>query len=244
MIRQTFQAIILLAIAAPVAAQTGTPAATMAKPAKTLKVLQPGEIRPELVLAAPPARGSATEGTELAAVRALIASAMPARMEQARWDDVHEDPSIFDTAIGGGFEAKKFTATYELLSLVNNDTGIVTNVAKKIFNRTRPWGVDVTLPNCDAGRGKQPVGSYPSGHSTLAFSVGYALAQLMPDKAPVILARAKDYALSREYCGVHFASDSAASQVLATLATARILAAPALQPKIAAARAELKAAGF
>lgn len=244
MIRHTVSIFVLLTLAAPVVAQSPRPNATMARPAKALKVLAPDDIRPELVLAAPPTRGSAVEAAELAAVRALIASATPARMEQARWDDVHEDPSIFDAAIGGGFEAKKLAATYELLSLVNNDTGIVTNVAKKIFNRTRPWGVDATLPNCDQGRGKQPAGSYPSGHSTLGFSVGYALAQLMPDKAPVILARAKDYALSREYCGVHFASDSAASQVLATLAAARILASPALQPKIAAARAELRAAGF
>ena len=244
MIRHTVSLCLLLAISPSAIAQTTAPSATMAKPAKTLKILTNDEIRPELVLAPPPARGSATEATELAAVRALIASVTPSRMEQARWDDVHEDPSIFDAAIGGGFEAKKLPATYELLALVNNDTGIVANVAKKIFNRTRPWGVDTTLPNCDAGRGKQPVGSYPSGHSTLGFSVGYALAQLMPDKAPVILARAKAYALSREYCGVHFASDSTASQVLATLGTARILAAPAMQPKIAAARAELKAAGF
>ena len=229
---------------APALAQTPTPSPTMAKPAKTLKVLKEGDINPALILAPPPARDSAAEANELAALRKLIASASPARMEQARYDDVHEDPSIFDTTIGGGFDVKKLPKTWELLTLINNDTGIITNIGKKIFDRTRPWGVDTTLPNCDAGRGKKPVGSYPSGHATLGFSVGYTLAQLIPAKAPAILARAQDYGASRLYCGVHFPSDIEASHVLATVTAIHILATPALKPRIAAVKAELKAAGF
>ena len=95
------------------------------------------------------------------------------------------------------------------------------------------------MPNCDAGKGKKPMGSYPSGHSILGFSVGWMLAQLQPEKAQAILARASDYALSREICGVHFRSDTAASQVLGTYIASAIFADPRIAPRIAAAKAEL-----
>jgi acid phosphatase (class A) len=72
--------------------------------------------------------------------------------------------------------------------------------------------------------------------------VGLVLARLIPEKAPIILARANDYALSREICGVHFPSDTEASHMLATLVADRLLALPALRGKIDAARAELRAA--
>ena len=67
------------------------------------------------------------------------------------------------------------------------------------------------------------------------------LAQLLPDQAPAILARAHDYALSREICGVHFRSDTDASHVVGTLVAARMLADPRLAARIAAARTELAA---
>jgi acid phosphatase (class A) len=239
---KTILACALLSAGVSTVAIAQTAPATMAKPAKTLKMLADGDVVPSQILAAPPARGSATEAMELDNLRRLIAGVSAARMEQARWDDVHEDPAIFDAAMGPGVSLKALPATGELLVLVNNDAGIVTNVAKKQFDRMRPWGVDRALPNCDAGRGKQPVGSYPSGHATLGYSVGPVLAMLVPEKAEAIMARAKDYALSREYCGVHFASDTAASQVVGAVVATRIMTSAKAQEKIAAARAELRAA--
>jgi acid phosphatase (class A) len=160
-------------------------------------------------------------------------------MAQAHWDDENEDPAIFDAVTGRSLKA--LPATWALLSTIQNDAGIIGNIGKRFFVRTRPWGVDSGLPNCDAGKGKNPVGSYPSGHSVLGYSVGWALAQLMPDKAQAILTRAHDYALSREICGVHFRSDTGASQVIGTYVAATILADPRMARRVAAARAELAA---
>jgi acid phosphatase (class A) len=231
----------------PVGSQTmssNQPAANALAPAKPKKVflyLTAEDFSPARTLPPPPAAGSDEEARELVTLRALIKSATPERMEQAKWDDVHEDPAIFDATLG--ISLKTMPKTWGLLSAIANDAGIATNLAKAHFNRTRPWGADPTLPNCDAGRGKKPVGSYPSGHSTLGYSVGFALAQLIPGKAPQILARANDYALSREYCGVHFPSDTAASHVYASLTSRKLMSEPKLAKLIAAARAELKAAG-
>jgi len=221
---------------APAAASAAAPA-TMARPAKQFEILVAANIDPARLLPPPPAKGSTAEAMELAQLHLLIATTSPERMAQARWDDEHEDPAIFDTVIGRSL--KTLPATWALLSTIQNDSGIVGNIAKKYFVRTRPWGVDSGLPNCDAGKGKSPVGSYPSGHSVLGYSVGFALAQLVPDKAQAILTRANDYALSREICGVHFRSDTGASQVIGTWAAATILADPRMTRRIAAARAEL-----
>jgi acid phosphatase (class A) len=224
-----------LALPASLAAQE----APAAKAPKQFTYLRAEDFPAVGILPAPPARGSEVEKLELAYLHSLIADASPQRLEQARWDDGHEDPAIFDQAVGTDLE--KLPATWALLRAVQNDAALAATGAKAHFARMRPWGVDPTLPNCDAGKGKQPTNSYPSGHATLGYSVGLTLATLMPARAKTILDRARDYALSREICGVHFPSDTEASHVIASIAVARILQNPAAAPRLAAARAELAA---
>jgi acid phosphatase (class A) len=236
--KRTITAALLItaAFSAPAHAQTPVPPA-VAAPAKTMVYLSKADFQPVQILPAPAARGSAAEAFELAELHALIAQTSPERMAQARWDDAHEDPSIFNAALG--LDLASMPATWALLKAVQWDANLAVNDAKVYFARVRPWGVDPTMPNCDAGKGKQPTRGYPSGHAMLGYSVGYVLAQLMPAKASVILARSADYALSREICGVHFPSDQEASHVIATLAAQKLLADPRLADQLAAARKEL-----
>lgn len=232
---------VLLALPSAVSAQAGPAAAPSARTEKTFQVIDPSQVRPTQMLPAPPAAGSRAETLELDHLRALIKAADAERMERAKWDDEHEDPSIFDGVLGTSLKAHP--AAWALMLTIQNDADLAGNLAKKHFARIRPWGVDPKLPNCDAGKGKTPLGSYPSGHSVLGYSVGFALAQLVPDKAQAILDRAADYALSREICGVHFPSDTEASHVIGTRVAALILADPRMQARVAAARAELAAPG-
>lgn len=190
-----------------------------------------------LLLPSPPLRGSAQELAELAELHALIVAATPARLAQAKQDDIHEDPAIFDAATGRTLSA--LSQTWALLKRVQTNADRVANVAKDHFARARPWGVDPSLTACDARPDSRPVRSYPSGHAVLGYSVGYVLAQLMPARAPAILARAADYALSRQYCAAHFPSDTEASHVLGTVIAERLLADPLLARQIEAARREL-----
>ena len=226
-----------LALTAPHAAAAQT--APIAKAPKQFELIDPNTVQPDRMLPSPPAKGSAAEAIELAQVRRIVGAASAERMAQARSDDANETPAIFDAVTGRKLAA--LPATWALLRTIQHDTDLTIDLAKKHFARIRPWGIDPSLPNCDAGKGKSPVGSYPSGHSGLGFSVGWALAQLLPDKASAILARAQDYALSREICGVHFPSDTEASHVLGTLVASRLFADPRLAGRIAAARAELAA---
>lgn len=199
--------------------------------------LNPQDFEAAKILPTPPAAGSALEKAEMAQLRALIASATPEQMAQARADDANETPTMFDGAIG--LSLKDMPATWELLEIVREEAEAVVTPAKDYFARTRPWGVDPSLPNCHTGTTRKPVGSYPSGHTIVAYSMGTTLAALAPSKGAAILVRARDYALNREYCGVHFPSDIEASHVLGNEVAKRALMLPALHDKVEAAKAEL-----
>ena len=115
-------------------------------------------------------------------------------------------------------------------------------MAKVHFLLLRPWSLDPSIKPCDYNPNANPKTSYPSGHATLGYSVGYVLAALIPQKAEAIETRAAEYAHSREICGDHFPSDLEASHVLGVAVALQLLQSPKLTDKIAEARAELDAA--
>lgn len=217
-------------------------AVSIAPPARPheFHYLNSGELEPARILPAPPTPGSMVERAELAALHRIVEGAGAERLARARWDDGHEDPGLFDAAVGARIE--DMPLTWSLLRSVQEEGDAAADLAKARFDRRRPWSVDPTLANCDAGRKANPGRSYPSGHATLGYSTGFVLARLLPERAQAILARAADYAMSREVCGVHFPSDTEASHVLGTLVAVRLLADPAFSARFAAARAELAAA--
>ncbi len=213
---------------------SGQPVAASAAVDETT-LLDPAEFAPDRVFAAPPARDSLVERLEFARLKALRAASSPARIAQAEHDGDTENPTAFDDAAGR--DLAKLPATYKLLVRVQKETSRVIAAGKVYFHRLRPYGIDPSLPHC--GKGKSVDRSYPSGHAGLGWSVGWTLAKLMPDRAPALLARAQDYALSREICGVHFQSDLEASHGVAVMIADRLLADPRLADQIAAARREL-----
>ena len=224
-----------LALMAMPLAQAQTPA-----PAEALHYLNPDDFAPHQTYAAPPARHSPMEALEMARIKALIEGATPERIEQALWDAHHEDPSAFNEVLG--VDLAKLPATWDLLSDVQREADIIAEQDRLHFARLRPSQIDIRLTTCGKpGAGKAPR-SYPSGHASMGYAVGWVLSRLAPQMAPAILTRADDYALSRELCAAHFHSDTEASHVMATLVADRLLAEPRLAGKIAAARAELTAA--
>jgi len=228
-------ALIAAAVPALLPAQTPAPAP---KAVRQFEFIDAASVDPDRMLPAPPTRGSVEEAIEMAQLRQMIGTASPARLAAAKADGETEDPSIFSAVIGR--DLKAMPATWALLRTIQKEANLAINLSKDHFARMRPYGVDPALPNC-AAPGKAPTRSYPSGHAGLGYSVGYTLAQLVPAKAPAILARAKDYADSRLICGVHFPSDVEASHALGTMIAQRLLGDPRLARRIAAARAELAA---
>ena len=227
--------------ATPAPTAAPAPATSMTAHAKpAFKYFAASDFLPQHILALPPVRGSEEELREMDFVRKQIAAASPERIAQAAWDDTHEDPAIYNDVLGR--DLAKLPATWALLQAVQNEADAAADAANEAFGRVRPFGIDETLKTCVKADPAKALRSYPSGHATVGYSVGWALARLMPDYAPYINARARDYAQSRVICGVHFASDTEASHVLASVITERLMNDPRMADKIAAARAELSAA--
>ena len=235
----------LLLPAAALAGVAGAPGLVQAAVApKTLHVLTSEQVDPARLVPPPPKDGSDVQKGEMAEVLRLYKTTGPERMAQARWDDVHETAELFFATLGPQFDLAKLPATARSLAVVENEQSVVANMAKRYFLRNRPWAIDPSIRACDYKPNAAPLTSYPSGHATLGYSVGFILAQLMPEKAQPILARADEYARSRVICGAHYPSDVEASHVLATEMAMMMLRDGGFAAQFKAAHDELKTAGL
>lgn len=214
------------------------------RPKKHLQILTPEQVDPARLLPPPAADGSPAQMADLAEVQHIYRERSPERYAQAKWDDAHESAELFAPTLGPGFDLARLPATARLLKLVQNEADVSADIAKVHFARNRPWAIDTSIVACDYKPGANPKRSYPSGHATLSYSLGVVLANLMPEKSQLILTRAADYAYSREVCGAHYRSDTEASHVLGSVVALQLLANPTVAPMLAAARAELVAAGL
>jgi acid phosphatase (class A) len=199
-------------------------------------LLSPAERDAALLLPPPPTIDSTVEKSEIEELHAIISAATPDMLAAAARDANDQKPDLFNTVLG--FDITRYPATVKLLNEAAAESS--TGAAKGFFHRPRPWVADPTIPSCVSHFGRPGDDSYPSGHSTYAFTLGVVLAALLPDKAQIILARAADFAHNRMVCGYHFHSDIVGGQTYGTLIAARLLDDPAFKTDFAAASAELK----
>jgi acid phosphatase (class A) len=82
---------------------------------------------------------------------------------------------------------------------------------------------------------------YPSGHATFAWTWGLILAELMPDRAGPILARARAFGESRAVCGVHSASAVTEARTAGGTLFAALQSDAGFQADLVKARTELAA---
>jgi acid phosphatase (class A) len=197
-------------------------------------------IDPSRLLPPPPAAGSPEALAEIAELHAIAARSTPEMLAAAARDANDQTPDIFNAVLG--FDVTALPATNKLLREVVAEDRADLGAAKDFFHRSRPSAADPTIKTCVP---VPPIGgndSYPSGHTTLGFSLGEVLAALLPDKAQIILARAQEYGHNRLVCGFHFPSDTVAGQMLGTAIALRLMDNPAFQRDFVAAAAELKRA--
>lgn len=202
-------------------------------------LLQQSEIDASRLLPPPPAAGSAQEKAELAELKVIAAQASPELLAAAAHDAKDETPDIFNAALGFDVAAKP--AAFKLLELVVQEEDVDTKAPKAFFHRLRPYAVDTGLKTCEPVKPGKAANSYPSGHASLAFSMGVVLASLVPEKSQAILARASEYAAHRLVCGVHYRSDIVAGQQFGTVLALRLMQNPEFQAQMALARDELRA---
>jgi acid phosphatase (class A) len=204
-------------------------------------LLSPAEVDASRYLPPPPAAGSAVEKREIKELHDIAARSSKALKTAAAHDAKDESPDIFNDAIG--FDATTKPETFKLLKLVMEEEDGDSKAAKAYFHRLRPYAVDTSLTTCEPVKPKKAnaANSYPSGHSSLAFSMGVVLASLIPEKSQPILARALEYADHRLVCGVHYRSDIVAGQQFGTILALKLMQNPTFQAQMNLAHTELGA---
>jgi acid phosphatase (class A) len=205
-------------------------------------ILSPADIDATRLLPPPPAAGSMAAKAEIAELHAIAASSSAELLEKARHDDGDEKPDLFDAALG--FDVSALPATSKLLNDIAKEEDEASKPAKSYFHRDRPWIVDASIKTCVPVKPGPAATSYPSGHTTLGFSMGVVLASLMPEKSQIILARASEFAEHRLVCGMHFRSDIVAGQEFGTVVAVRLMQNPAFKVEMDAARTELRAVHY
>ncbi len=133
-------------------------------------LLDPAAVEASRFVPPPPADGSADNKAEFAELKAIAARSTPAELAAAARDAKDEKPDLFNSTLG--FDISALPETDKLLTMVLDEEAADVKVAKKYFHRVRPYSADPTLKTCEPVKPGKAANSYPSGHSTLAFSTG------------------------------------------------------------------------
>jgi acid phosphatase (class A) len=135
-------------------------------------------------------------------------------------------------------DAPKLTA---LIARAYSDAGAAANVIKIRYQHKRPF--QVAEGNvCVSPKGKEALEhspDYPSGHTALSWDAALILAELVPEAAIDILARARAFGQSRIVCGVHNSSAVEAGWMTGAAVFAMQSDSPEFQKDLDAARTEL-----
>ena len=216
-------------------------ASGMAQDTRKPIFVSPEQLDLRAILPAPTPNDSWQTMAELAELHKIQQTRTPTEIAHAQKDDVEEHMFIFQDVLGPKFKREALPATALFSDHIKNDEGVNINAAKNFFKRNRPYHMDATIkPVCKATDNRMDYG-YPSGHGTTGYLEALALIQMVPEKRNEILARADDYAHSREVCGAHFASDEAASKAAAYAMMAVMMNNSQFQQELAAAKAETRA---
>ena len=154
-------------------------------------------------------------------------------------DDTLRD---FACALGVGLDARTAPTLHDLLGRVLTDSRPYIDPAKDHYARPRPYLAQRGNICVEKSPALAKSGSYPSGHSTVSWAWGMILAELAPDRATQILARARAYSESRVVCGVHYPSDIAAGRLNGSALFATLQSSQAFRADMETARAEVAAA--
>jgi acid phosphatase (class A) len=196
-----------------------------------------------LVVPPPPQRGDPRYEADRRVFRVTRAALSSPRGSLATRDIPDAVPDlmrVFSCAAGVLLSPDNSPATYRLLANADADTARANNAAKDRWKRPRPFLVD-SGPVCQDKKLLERSYDYPSGHTTRAWTAGLILSDLEPDRANLILIRARAFGESRIICGAHTMSAIEAGSLGATVSMQYVRQAPRYRADFAEAKAELAA---
>lgn len=219
--------LLVVGLASPVFAEDAKPFAD-AKEINLLDLLPP-----------PPANDSAQMKAELGEILTIQVTRTPEMAARAvadaeenvwRFSDVIDNPKFTKESL------PKFSAFFDR---VVETEGAVVDPAKDVWKRPRPHLYsDLVKPIVPLSKS----GSYPSGHATVGTLMGIVLANMVPEKRAVIMARAWEYGHNRIVGGIHYASDIEAAHIAGTVIAETIMTHDDYKTEYEGAKAELRAA--
>jgi acid phosphatase (class A) len=171
--------------------------------------ISPSSVDLSHLLAPPPAPDSAAGKADLQAVLDAQRNWTPAIVAGAQAD---AQLSVFRFAdvIGPSFKPENLPFATKFFERVSSDQGSVVRAAKTYFQRPRPFVMDAEIKPAERLSANA---SYPSGHATFAYVDAIILANMLPEKASAIFARADAYAHNRVIEGVHYPTDLEAGRI-------------------------------
>ncbi len=187
------------------------------------------------VLPTPPAPDTLSGRSDLEAVLQAQAWRTPEHIAWAKRVDKN-DAFMAADVLGAWFTRENLPKTAALLKAVDEDRHEITEVAKQLFARARPWVVDPKVQPCVP---KPSNDSYPSGHATSIFTRAEILALIFPAKRAELLEFAHRAVWGRVYAGVHYPSDLIGGLILAEPIAREIEKSPAFQKRLQEVRDEV-----
>jgi acid phosphatase (class A) len=188
----------------------------------------------------PPARGSAEERAELDAML-VLQRARSADEVAAAQADRKTEVARFAAALGTDPQTlESLPHVTRLAQDIEDEIRPYVRAAKRHFRRLRPREIEPAIEPCIGDVAADL--SYPSGHSTFGWMMGYLLADMLPERGAGLRARSAEYARQRMVCGVHFPSDLEAGRRGATWLMERLRRNPEFVAARGRAAQELRAA--
>ena len=203
-----------------------------------------------LLLPPYPALDSKQDKIDVATFRQMQVSDTSARWKLAEADD-QMIYTRFSGALGVDLDATKLPIVIHLLNRLERDVLDTAFDAKSYFDRPRPFqrfavahvcGTEAPLSPEPSPKGGSAASSYPSGHAAFGWGLALTLAEVAPDHAQAILFRGREYGESRVICAVHYPSDVAAGEIVATAVVERLHTVPEFTRDLACAQQEYRAA--
>lgn len=155
--------------------------------------------------------------------------------------DLNEIARMFSEPFGMEISAKKTPAIMNLIERGIATLRQVGRAPKKYYMRRRPFdrfNEPTLIPKDEEVLRKN--GSYPSGHTILAWSMALLLVEVNPAAQDALLKYAYEWGQSRVIAGFHWQSDVDASKVLISGAFASLHADETFLADMRKARAEFK----
>lgn len=226
-------ALLTFSFAAPtVRAEENIMKPAAAKPAAVIHFSNLSGLDIKEILPPPPAPGSLAAQAELTTVLQAQAWRTP---EQVAWAKLVASGGMFavfaaDNLLGPQFTKENYPALVTLFDHFLEDQRNLPIPYKKLYPRLRPYLADARVQPVVE---KLETGSYPSGHSMLAYVWAAVLSEIYPERRAQFFERAERASWGRVLGGMHFPSDLEGGRRLAAAIMAE-------QMKNAAFRAELE----